>query len=137
MNSASPDHETIRGALALAIRAPSVHNSQPWRWRVGDDTVHLYADSERHLQQADPAKRDLLLSCGVALQHFTVALAALGWHSHVHRFPNPADPEHLAAVEIGGRGTSEQDIALAAAIPVVAPIAGGTARGRYPRATSR
>ncbi len=117
MNTASPDHETIRAALALAIRAPSVHNSQPWRWRVGDDSVHLYADSERHLQQADPAKRDLLLSCGVALQHFTVALAALGWHSHVHRFPNPADPEHLAAVEIGSPGTTEQDIALAAAIP--------------------
>ena len=101
----------------MAIRAPSVHNSQPWRWRVGDETVHLYADPERHLPHVDPARRDMLVSCGVALQHFTVALAALGWHSHVHRFPNPADPEHLAAVEIGSPGTSEQDIALAAAIP--------------------
>ena len=117
MNTAPPDRETIRAALALAIRAPSVHNSQPWRWRVGDMTVHLYADPDRHLPHADPDRRDMLVSCGVALQHFTVALAALGWHSHVHRFPNPADPQHLAAVEIGDRGTSEQDIALAAAIP--------------------
>ena len=117
MTTAPPDHETIRAALALAIRAPSVHNSQPWRWRVGDESVHLYADTERHLMHIDPARRDMLLSCGVALQHFTVALAALGWHSRVHRFPNPAQPEHLAAVEIGTRGSSEQDIALAAAIP--------------------
>ncbi|MBV9088776.1 MAG: nitroreductase family protein [Mycobacteriaceae bacterium] len=117
MNAAPPDQETIRAALALAIRAPSVHNSQPWRWRVAEQTVQLYADPERQLAHADPDRRDMLVSCGVALQHFTVALAALGWHSHVQRFPNPADPEHLATVQIGSRGTSEQDIALAAAIP--------------------
>ena len=95
-----PDPATVEAALALAVRAPSVHNSQPWRWRVGDESVHLYADPTRHLPRIDPARRDLMLSCGVALQHFTVALSALGWQSAVHRFPNPADPDHLASIEI-------------------------------------
>ena len=118
MNKVLPDRETIRAALALAVRAPSIHNSQPWLWRVGDETVHLYANHDRQLPEIDSGRRDLLLSCGAALQHFTVALAALGWRSHVHRFPNPDEPEHLAAIEIGSRSaTSEQDIALAAAIP--------------------
>ena len=36
MNAQFPDAVTIRSAMALATRAPSVHNSQPWRWRVGD-----------------------------------------------------------------------------------------------------
>ncbi|CAN5865316.1 nitroreductase family protein [soil metagenome] len=117
MNSGMPDEKTIRAALALAVRAPSIHNSQPWLWRVGDESVHLYADTDRHLPHTDPAQRDLLLSCGVALQHFTVALAALGWQTHVHRLPNPAEPDHLASVEIYGSGGSEQEIALAAAIP--------------------
>ena len=119
MTTPSPDRETIRAALAMAVRAPSVHNSQPWQWRVGDHTVHLYADEDLHLRHIDPGRRDLLLSCGVALQHFTLALAVLGWRSHVHRFPNPAEPLHLAAVEIAdpGGAPSEQDIALAAAIP--------------------
>ena len=112
-----PDNATVEAALALAVRAPSVHNSQPWRWRVGDESVHLYADPARHLPHIDPARRDLMLSCGVALQHFTVALSALGWASQVHRFPNPADPDHLASVEILGAGAADQDIALAAAIP--------------------
>ena len=49
MDSAFPDDETIRAALALAVRAPSIHNSQPWLWRVGEHTVHLYADAGRHL----------------------------------------------------------------------------------------
>lgn len=112
-----PDEETVRAALSLAVRAPSIHNSQPWLWRVGSETVHLYADSRRHLPHTDPTRHELILSCGIALQHLTVGLAALGWQTHVHRMPNPADPEHLASVEICGRGGSEQDIALAAAIP--------------------
>ena len=58
-----------------------------------------------------------MLSCGVALQHFTVALAALGWASEVHRFPNPAEPDHLAGVEILGPTVADEEIALAAAIP--------------------
>ncbi len=117
MDPELPDNATVEAALALAVRAPSVHNSQPWRWRVGDESVHLYADPARHLPHIDPARRDLMLSCGVALQHFTVALSALGWASQVHRFPNPADPDHLASVEILGAGAADQDIALAAAIP--------------------
>lgn len=117
MSTGRPDQETILAALALAVRAPSIHNSQPWLWRVGEDSVQLYADTARHLPHTDPARRDLILSCGVALQHFTVALAALGWQAVVHRLPNPAEPDHLASIEIGGRTGSEQDIALAAAIP--------------------
>ena len=117
MESGFPDDETIRAALALAVRAPSIHNSQPWRWRVGERTVHLYADAERQLARADPARRELILSCGVALQHFSVALAALGWQAHIHRLPNPADPDHLASIELLPSTGSEQDIALASAIP--------------------
>src|SRR5262245_1286107 len=102
MDHELPDQATIEAALALAVRAPSVHNSQPWRWRSGDESVHLYADSARHLPHVDPERRDLMLSCGVALHHFTVALSALGWAAEVHRFPNPADPDHLASVQILG-----------------------------------
>ncbi|MBB3604014.1 nitroreductase [Mycolicibacterium sp. BK556] len=117
MDRELPDRATIEAALALAVRAPSVHNSQPWRWRIGDESVHLYADPARHLPHVDPERRDLMLSCGVALHHFTVALSALGWATDVHRFPNPADPDHLASVAILGPARAEQDIALAAAIP--------------------
>jgi len=70
MNSDFTDLETVSSALALAGRAPSVHNSQPWQWRVGDQSVHLYANPDLLLPQTDPDARDLTLSCGAAFNDF-------------------------------------------------------------------
>jgi nitroreductase len=117
MNEQFPDVETIRTALALATRAPSVHNSQPWRWRVADESLDLYADPTRHLSQTDPDRRDLTVSCGASLQHAVVALAALGWQSRVTRLPDPADRDHLASIRVSRCEPSATDISLAAAIP--------------------
>lgn len=39
MNAGFPDAGTIRTVLALASRAPSVHNTQPWRWLVGTQSL--------------------------------------------------------------------------------------------------
>ena len=117
MSARFPDRDTIHTVLSLATRAPSVHNSQPWRWRVGAQSLDLYADSELHLPSTDPDRRDLMLSCGAALHHCVVALAALGWQAKVDRFPNPLQPEHLASVEVYRHPADQLDIKLAAAIP--------------------
>jgi nitroreductase len=79
------DHQAVRAALALATRAPSIHNSQPWRWQITGQTVHLYADLSRWLPATEADGRDLLLSCGAALHHLRVALAAAGVRSAVQR----------------------------------------------------
>ena len=49
-------------AVEHALRAPSVHNSQPWRWRIRPDSVELHADWDRHLVATDPDRRDLVLA---------------------------------------------------------------------------
>lgn len=127
--AADPDpaavRDTVRTALQLAARAPSVHNSQPWRWRVHTATpqprLELFADPELHLPNVDPDGRGLMLSCGAALHHCVVALAALGLRCKVHRLPDPADDHHLATIELCGPDPTQQpdrvDVALAAAIP--------------------
>jgi len=116
MRTVELDHETLRAAITLATRAPSIHNTQPWRWRVGDESIHLFADRTRQVPAADPDGRDLLISCGAALHHLRVALAAVGWTTSVHRLPNPATPNHLASLELHPQDPTDQDIAAAATI---------------------
>ncbi|MCB1266204.1 MAG: NAD(P)H nitroreductase [Mycobacterium sp.] len=116
MSADFPDVDTMRAVLTLATKAPSVHNSQPWHWRVGSDSLQLLADPSRHLPRTDPDRRNLVLSCGAALHHCTVALAAMGWRSKVHRMPDPADLNHLATIEAFSQPPGELDVTLAAAI---------------------
>ncbi len=90
-------------AAAAAARAPSVHNTQPWRWRVSPDGLDLYAERSRQLTATDPDGRMLTISCGAALHHARIALAAEGWVASVDLLPTKGDPDHLARITLAGR----------------------------------
>ena len=75
-----------------------MHNSQPWAWRIGPDSIELYADKSRRLDAADPSGRNLVISCGAALHHLEVAARASGLLPEVDRLPDAADPDLLARV---------------------------------------
>ncbi len=116
MHVVMPDNDTLRAAIELAVRAPSIHNTQPWRWLIGDQSVHLFADRARQVPAVDPDGRELVVSCGAALHHFRVALAALSWVCAVHRLPNPGTPDLRASLEFQLREPSDQDIGAAVLI---------------------
>jgi nitroreductase len=99
--------DALYAAATAAGYAPSIHNTQPWRWRLAGDVLDLYADRSRVLGVTDPDSRLATLSCGTALHHARIALAAQGWHAVVERLPDPADPDHLARVRIDGPGSIE------------------------------
>jgi hypothetical protein len=94
------DNGTVHAALELAGRAPSVHNTQPWRWELGNAAIHLYADTDRWLPATDPDGRDLLVSCGAWLHHLRMALAASDIGVTVDRLPDPDEPGLLAVIEL-------------------------------------
>lgn len=95
----------IEGAVLLACRAPSIHNSQPWQWVLESATLSLYLDSDR-LLTIDGSGRQGLLSCGAALDHFRVAMAATGWNTTVDRFPDLDNYQHLADIHFQPAGVT-------------------------------
>jgi nitroreductase len=95
----TPRREVIQHAVFLACRAPSIHNSQPWRWFCDDAKLHLCIDWRRWVPGADQSGWEAVLSCGAVLDHLRVAMAAAGWDAHINRCPNPDDLNRLATVE--------------------------------------
>ncbi len=106
-----------RQIVTAATHAPSVHNTQPWRFASYGQGLDLYADLARRLPVLDPRGRQLHLSCGAALLHAQVAARALGLTADPQLLPDPDDPSHLARLRLQpGPAASEQELALAGAI---------------------
>lgn len=95
--------EVLADAVQLACRAPSLHNSQPWRWVAEHGRLDLFLDSTREVH-GDRSAREALISCGAVLDHLRVAMAAAGWTAEIERFPDAQRPEHLAAIGFTAAG---------------------------------
>ena len=93
------DIQVLQKAVLVACRAPSVHNSQPWRWVLQGAQLRLFVDHYRTVPGADYSGRETIISCGAVLDHLRVAMVAAGWHARIERFPNPNDPDNLASIE--------------------------------------
>lgn len=89
---------TLRRVVELASLAPSVHNTQPWWWRIRHNVLELHADPARQLHVADPQGRSLVVSCGAALHQAEVAATALGLRPEIHRLPEGDPPGPLARI---------------------------------------
>ena len=86
--------------ITMAARAPSVHNTQPWRFKVSHDTIELYADPRRKIR-TDPSGREMLISCGAALFGLRLAVRSLGYQPVVEMLPDPGRLRLLARVRLG------------------------------------
>ena len=98
------DTATAQALVAAATAAPSIHNTQPWRFHLDHDsrTVEVHAAWERALPLADPDGRALHVSVGAAVFNLRVAVAHLGWEPVLRLLPTTSDPGHLASVRLAG-----------------------------------
>ena len=101
----------VRRLIGAAGAAPSIHNTQPWRFRVTDDFIELHGDPDRLLWAADPLGRALHLSCGAALFNLRLAIRTLGAKPLVWPLPYPQlQPTLLASVQLEpGRPATSQE----------------------------
>jgi len=87
--------EDLRTAVGAAVRAPSLHNSQPWRFRLRDGGIEVCADEER-MRSVGARAWGVRLSCGAALFNLRLALAVAGKPATVRIRPYQDDPRVLA-----------------------------------------
>jgi nitroreductase len=85
--------------VGVAVRAPSLHNTQPWRFTVRGDAIELRADVSRQLR-VDPDGREMIISCGAALYGLRLAVRSLGYRPEADLLPGPAG-RPLARVRLG------------------------------------
>ncbi|MGE0297517.1 Acg family FMN-binding oxidoreductase [Pseudonocardia sp.] len=109
----------VADVLTTAGRAPSLHNTQPWWFRVRPDVIELHADPSRSLPVTDPESREMRLACGAALYTLRLALHGHGIRPLVTIRPDPDDPDLIAAVRHGGsRPATPEQRTLLRAVPL-------------------
>ncbi len=92
--------DRLRFLLHYAVLAPSIHNTQPWLFRVSNNEVVLIADRSRALPVVDPDDRSLIMSCGAALMNLRIAMRWFEFDPVVRTFPELTEPDILAAVRV-------------------------------------
>ncbi|MEU6973612.1 nitroreductase family protein [Kitasatospora aureofaciens] len=107
MSTLALDAAGLEKLVSAAVAAPSIHNSQPWRFHLqpATSTLEVRADRSRAVPAADPQGRALHISVGAAILNLRVAARHLGWAPEVRLLPGPADPDLLAAVRLDGAAT--------------------------------
>jgi hypothetical protein len=112
------DDGIVRRLIGAAGAAPSIHNTQPWRFRVCGDVLEVHGDPDRMLWVADPRGRALHLSCGAALFNLRLAIRMLGAKPLVWPLPDPdGEPTLLASVQLAdGRPATPRERELFDAI---------------------
>jgi hypothetical protein len=101
MTIEAPTRDQLLTAITSAVLAPSVHNTQPWLFRLTDDGVEVFVDWRRQLPITDPTGRAARMSCGAAIYNLRVALANMSFESWAEVGSHRHGP--AATVRVRGR----------------------------------
>jgi hypothetical protein len=98
----------FEACVAESMLSPSVHNTQPARWRLlGEGVAELSCDPCAAVPVADPSGHDLLLSCGTALEGFMIALSRHERGAEVELVSDRTDGAAVARLRVGGQAFAD------------------------------
>jgi hypothetical protein len=87
--------EKVTFICQYGLLAPSVHNTQPWRFMIAHDSMQLILDADRSLTHGDPTGRQTWISLGACAENITLAAQDYGLSAIIHK---PEQAEDKAVV---------------------------------------
>ncbi|MDR2192606.1 MAG: hypothetical protein LBO62_07005 [Endomicrobium sp.] len=63
-----------------AIKAPSGHNTQPWKFKINENSIEILPNFTKSLPAVDESNRELYISLGCALENLRIAARHLGYN---------------------------------------------------------
>lgn len=92
--------EQLDVLLGAAVAAPSMHNTQPWRFEVSGRVIDVYLDGARALPAEDATGRAMRIAAGAATFNLRCAAASMGYGTWFGLFPDGAQPELVARIVV-------------------------------------
>jgi hypothetical protein len=112
-DGALPDERArLKELVRYATLAPSGHNTQCWRFRIGNRSIEVLPDLSRRTPVVDPDDHHLYVSLGCAAENLIQAARAFGYGGHGEFIP--ADD---GAITIALERTTAERSPLFQAIP--------------------
>ena len=107
--------ETLDVCLHAAVAAPSIHNTQPWFFRVRGREIEVWADRNRQLSILDATGRQMFISVGAAIFNLRLAMLAHGRIPVLRLLPEPGRHELAARIQAGPTTAASPTAAVLAA----------------------
>lgn len=105
------DREEVGMLIRAAGTAPSMHNTQPWRFEINGPVIDVLLDPDRSLPAEDRSGRLILIGLGAATFNLRVAAATLGYETTFATDPDPDRPDIVTRVFLGSRKTPAPPLA--------------------------
>lgn len=68
---------------SYASKAPSGHNTQPWKFHITDSTITVLPNLDVALPVVDRNNRELFISLGCAVENLCIAASYFGYTTHI------------------------------------------------------
>jgi len=90
--------EKNRFLVNFALLAPSSHNTQPWWFKVDNDSIKVFRNLGRRLPVADSNDRQHYLSIGCCIENIVIAADYYGYDTKVVYRDKTKKEEHVATI---------------------------------------
>lgn len=103
---------SLKTIISYARLAPSVHNTQPWRYEIGENSITVHPEPSRLLDDGDPTGRESWITFGVGVETLLMSARALGYDCSIEHLQTQSLHQPIATIKVVKNNTSHDQATL-------------------------